>query len=102
MYSRGRKLSSKGVNMENYPGLDGESGGDIIKKMKRQVRMTSVVYVVCSMYMYSWGRKLMSKGVNVEIPWAGRRERGRHHQKDEAAGMLYYLCVCICIAGGGS
>jgi alkyl hydroperoxide reductase subunit AhpF len=34
----GGQLMSKGVNVENYPGLDGESGGDIIKKMKRQVR----------------------------------------------------------------
>jgi len=32
-------MVSKGVNVENYPGLDGESGGDIIKKMKRQVRL---------------------------------------------------------------
>ena len=34
----GGQLMSKGVNVENYPGLEGESGGDIIKKMKKQAR----------------------------------------------------------------
>ena len=34
----GGQLMSKGVNVENYPGIFEASGGDIIKLMKKQVR----------------------------------------------------------------
>ncbi len=34
----GGQLMSKGVNVENYPGIPEASGGDIIKLMKRQAR----------------------------------------------------------------
>jgi len=32
---------SKGVNVENYPGIPEASGGDIIKLMKKQVCVSS-------------------------------------------------------------
>ena len=35
---------SKGVNVENYPGLDGESGGEIIRLMKRQALKFSTTF----------------------------------------------------------
>jgi len=40
----GGQLMSKGVNVENYPGLDGESGGEIIRLMKRQALKFSTTF----------------------------------------------------------
>jgi len=37
----GGQLMSKGVNVENYPGIPEASGGDIIKLMKKQVCVSS-------------------------------------------------------------
>ena len=42
--SPGGQLMSKGVNVENYPGLDGESGGEIIRLMKRQALKFSTTF----------------------------------------------------------
>jgi thioredoxin reductase len=35
--SMGGQLMSKGVNVENYPGIFEASGGDIVRLMKKQV-----------------------------------------------------------------